>query len=214
MADELVTRVTGQQQAQDVPIEIQLVMTDRALFGGDDVPAQLHGYGTVPAAWVRRLLAAPEGGDDAGRSRAAAWLRRLYTSPTSDDLVAMDSARRTFDGGLRRFVVTRDGATCRTPWCDAPVRHIDHVQDHADGGPTSVENGQSLCVRCNHTKQLPEWSAARAPDVVQWPTRHTVVTTTPTGHSYSSHAPPLVPGLVPDPSSPIELYFARLLGAA
>ncbi|MGW5238855.1 DUF222 domain-containing protein [Monashia sp. NPDC004114] len=291
MADELVMRVTGQARAQDVPVEVQLVMTDRALFAGDDRPAQLNGYGTVPAGWARELLAAPvdvdsvssralpfdavpaaavsadavsEEGDDGADgetrpdggicaervdgetcadgemradrgecrgverdpagdvegSRARMWLRRLYSDPSGTELVAMDSARRTFDGGLRRYLVARDAATCRTPWCDAPVRHLDHVHDHALGGPTSADNGQGLCVRCNHLKQLAGWSAARAPASRGGPggqasrPGHTVVTTTPTGHQYASQAPPLLPGLTLDPRNRIELYVAQLLYAA
>jgi hypothetical protein len=63
-----------------------------------------------------------------------------------------------FDGNLRRMLILRDG-TCRTPWCDAPIRHGDHITDAADGGPTSYTNGQGLCERCNQTKNLPGWTA-------------------------------------------------------
>jgi hypothetical protein len=213
MADELVVRLTGQRRAADVAVEVQLVMTDRALFAGDDVPAQLAGYGSVPATWARRLLEMPGLDDradgDAARSRA--WVRRLYTDPTASELVAMDSARRTFDGGLRRFLLARDGGVCRTPWCDAPVRHLDHVEDHASGGPTSAANGQGLCVRCNHTKQLPGWSAAAGAVSGQRAGPHRVLTTTPTGHSYESLAPPLVPGHVPDLRSALERHLEVLL---
>jgi hypothetical protein len=208
MADELVMRVTGQVHAQDVPVEVQLVMTDGALLSGDDTPAQLAGYGTVPAAWARDLLT-PHGDDDA---KAPVWLRRLFTEPDSSDLVAMESTRRTFDGGLRRFVLARDAATCRTPWCDAPVRHVDHIRDHAHGGPTHVGNGQGLCVRCNHTKQLPGWSAT-APAPPGGHGRHVVVTTTPTGHRYTSHAPPLLPGACTPGASPLERQLRLALAA-
>ncbi len=231
MADTLVTRATGQCAADAVPVEVQLVMTDRTLLAGDETPAQLSGYGTVPAAWARLLLLSPSPSagtstgsgtpgatDEVGRRAATVWLRRLYTHPATGALVAMDSTRRTFDGGLRAYLLTRDTATCRTPWCDAPARHLDHVTDHAHGGPTTVANGQSLCVRCNHTKQLPGWHATPAPDAVPDPVggssdrharaptvrthrRHTVITTTPTGHRYSSTAPPLLPGHPPDPST-------------
>ena len=220
MADELVVRVTGQKRAEDVSIEVQLVMTDRALFGGDDVPAQLAGYGSVPAAWARRLLvpaaSRQEGrapGDAALGTRAQVWVRRLYADATASDLVAMDSSRRTFDGGLRRFLIVRDGTVCRTPWCDAPVRHLDHVEEHASGGSTSADNGQGLCVRCNHTKQLPGWRAVAgpAPAPGQRAGPHRVVATTPTGHAYESLAPPLVPGHRPDLFSALERHLEVLL---
>ena len=49
MADTLVERVTGQAIAPDVPVEVQVVITDRALLAGDDTPAHVPGYGPVPA---------------------------------------------------------------------------------------------------------------------------------------------------------------------
>ena len=96
----------------------------------------------------------------------------------------MDSRRRTFEGELRRFLVLRDG-TCRTPWCDAPVRHADHVIRARDGGTTTAANGQGLCESCNYAKEAPGWQASRIPDQP----RHLVEITTPTGHTHLSAAP-------------------------
>lgn len=56
MADTLVERLTGQAQADAVPVEVQVVMSEGALFAGADTPAQVPGYGTVPAQWARDLL--------------------------------------------------------------------------------------------------------------------------------------------------------------
>ena len=209
MCDALVTRLTGQASADAVPVEIQLVMTDRTLLASDDTPAQVPCYGSVPARWARSLV---QGGDSTDAEARAVWVRRLYTHPVDGSLVALDSTRRTFTGGLRRFVLARDAGTCRTPWCDAPARHVDHVEEHAGGGPTSVDNAQGLCVRCNHTKQLPRWSAR---SVVPPPGAgsHVVLTTTPTGHTYASHAPPLLPGLPYAPSSAFEGYLDSLTAA-
>ncbi len=204
MADLLVERVTGQATATAVPVEVQVVITDRALLSHDPTPAQVPGYGTVPAGWARDLVR---------QTPEAVWLRRLYTHPDDGTLVAMDSTRRLFDGGLRRFLVARDG-TCRTPWCDAPIRHLDHVVDHASGGPTSAHNGQGTCERCNHTKQQPGWHARPQPASPPGSWRpHTVVTVTPTGHRYASTAPPVLPGEKPDRFSPLERHLETLLAA-
>jgi hypothetical protein len=47
MADTLVALVTGQQVADELPIEIQVIITDRALLHGDTTPAHIPGYGPV-----------------------------------------------------------------------------------------------------------------------------------------------------------------------
>ena len=172
MADTLVERVTGHAAAA-VPVEVQLVMTDTALLGEDSTPAHVHGYGPIPAPWARAWLA---------DTTAAVWLRRLSSRPSDQSLVAMESTRRRFTGGLRRFLVARD-QTCRTPWCDAPIRHVDHPTRHADHGSTTAGNGQGLCVACNLAKEAPGWRARTRDD-------GEVQTRTPTGHRYTSPVPP------------------------
>ena len=39
-----------------VGLDIQLVMSDRTLFDGDNEPAILTGYGPIPAVLARRLV--------------------------------------------------------------------------------------------------------------------------------------------------------------
>jgi hypothetical protein len=178
MADALVERITGTAGGVS-GIEIQLVMTDRTLFQGDSEPARLAGYGIVPAGWAREILVRDQ------NTAMDLWLRRLYTAPGSGDLVAVESRARLFPPGLRRFVQVRDH-TCRTPYCDAPIRHLDHVLPWHSGGTTNQSNGAGLCEACNHAKEVPGWSAQPRPGP-----RHTLQLTTPTGHSYQSTAPPL-----------------------
>ncbi|MDF2093770.1 DUF222 domain-containing protein [Knoellia sp. 3-2P3] len=196
MADTLVERLTGQATAAAVPLEVQLVLPAETLLGGDE-PATLPGEHPVPAAFARRLLTdTADCADSCSDAGAALTLRRLFTTPTGDQLVAMDSRRRVFDGQLRRFLTLRD-QSCRTPWCDAPIRHADHVVPDRAGGPTSAPNGQGLCAACNHAKEAPGWSAvATAPGPTAADPHappHRVRTTTPTGHTYDSTAPPLLP---------------------
>ena len=201
MADALVERTTGKAGGIS-GIEIQLVMTDRTLFQGASEPARLPGYGVVPAGWAREILLADNaGGTDQDQSMNA-WLRRLYTAPGTGNLVAMDSRARLFPPGLRRFVRVRD-ATCRTPFCDAPIRHLDHILPWHSGGTTDQINGAGLCEACNHTKETPGWSAHPRPGP-----RHTFLLTTPTGHSYLSTAPPL-PGAPSPGPRPLESAPSR-----
>lgn len=182
MADALVERVTGQAQADAVPVEINLVMTDRALFSpsapGSAEPALVDASIPVPADIARALVLN-------GPAGAPRWLRRLYVSPDDGQLVAMDSRRRTFTSAQQRFLRVRDAGLCRTPWCEAPARHADHVQPSELGGPTRIDNAQSYCASCNYAKQAPGWSMR----VESRAGPHEVVLTTPTGHRYRSRAP-------------------------
>ncbi|UWX95910.1 HNH endonuclease [Arthrobacter zhaoxinii] len=193
MADTLVERITGLTQADRVPMEVQLVMTDRTLLAGAEDPAYLQGYGVVPAMWARdavRKAGHKERTERTGRRGAPSapdlWLRRLYTAPTSGELIGMDSKARFVPEALSRFISTRD-ETCRTPWCNAPIRHRDHIRPHHLGGRTSSDNLQGLCEACNHAKEAAGWRA----EGIDNPDRHTVAITTPTGHTYQSTAPPL-----------------------
>ncbi|MEO3933480.1 DUF222 domain-containing protein [Micrococcaceae bacterium Sec7.4] len=182
MADTLVERTTGTPGGIS-GIEIQLVMTDRTLLQGDSEPARLPGYGIVPAGWARGMLT--HAGASGEERAVTTWLRRLYTAPGTGELTALDSRARLFPPGLRRFLTARDD-TCRTPYCDAPIRHFDHIIPWHNGGTTSQNNGAGLCEACNHTKETPGWSSRPRPGP-----RHTLQITTPTGHTYHSTAPPL-----------------------
>ncbi|UKA62660.1 HNH endonuclease [Arthrobacter sp. FW306-04-A] len=206
MADALVERTTG-TPAGISGVEVQLVMTDRTLFQGDAEPARLPGYGIVPAGWARAILTGNQGpadGNQDGGKRPChvdpgqrgkgqdlkLWLRRLYTAPGTGELVGVDSRARLFPAGLRRFIQARDD-TCRTPYCDAPIRHFDHVVPWHDGGTTSLANGAGLCESCNHTKELTGWTAQTGAATTSPGTRHVLDIRTPTGHTYRSTAPPL-----------------------
>ncbi len=183
MADALVERTTGTPGGIS-GVEIQLVITDRTLFQGDAEPARLPGYGTVPAGWARERIGAKD-------RDFKTWLRRLYTHPGTGELVGMDSRARLFPPGHRRFIQTRDD-TCRTPYCDAPIRHLDHIIPWHTGGSTTSTNGAGLCEACNHTKETPGWKARPSPgSASSIGARHTIELTTPTGDTYRSTAPPL-----------------------
>ena len=97
----------------------------------------------------------------------------------------MDARTRLFPTSLARFVRLRD-RVCRTLWCDAPIRHIDHAHDHQHGGPTEAINGQGLCEACSHAKQAPGWHARPSNG-----TGHQIETTTPTGHRHHTRPPAL-----------------------
>lgn len=275
MADTLVERVTGQAHADQVPIEVSLVLTPAALTGGcgcggrrgddgvrddtegddtegDDTeredtegddkgvrtgeraepavldrddrddrderderdereePAVLERYGPIPAGLARALIA-PTSTDGGAFSRPGAWsgsraaddgpvwVRRVLVDPDDGTVTGIeatrhrlgspaladrvkrwftgqrddqrddqsdchgddaggscDGARRVFTGLVRRLILARD-QSCRTPYCDAPIRHIDHIQAVSRGGSTTVANGQGVCERFNYVKEIPGW---------------------------------------------------------
>ena len=190
MADTLVCRATGQATADGVPVEIQLVMSDEALLGNGSTPARLVGHGPVPAGVARELA---RRASEAGQAR----VRRLYVRPGGGQLVAMESRKRRFPKGLAGLIASRD-EICRTPWCGAPVRHIDHVIPAHAGGATSAVNGQGLCVQCNLVKEHPGWLARPGPD-------GEVITTSPSGHEHTSWSSPMVGSGLESTSTPTFL---------
>lgn len=74
-------------------------MTDRTLAGADPEPAQLVGYGPLPAPVARDLVRADE--------KAQVWVRRVYTDPTTGDLAGTDARRRDFPMAARMFLTAR-----------------------------------------------------------------------------------------------------------
>jgi hypothetical protein len=205
MCDLLVERVTGQADATDLNLEVAVVISASSLFGVDDQPAKLVGRrggdsGTLPAGLARRLAVSD-----------SAWARRLVCDPADGTLLSMDTKKRRFDGALRKFIIYRDGVS-RRPNSDTPIYDIDHVNRHADGGPTSALNGEGLGLGDHHTLDLPGWTVAAvngdAAEGVRW--------TTPTGHTYSSKPPPILgygnrrrrPPLIEVYAHPINVEYA------
>lgn len=186
MVDAALRRLSGRTLGERQPVAVNLVMTDRALTGiGDPTrsafePAHIVGHGPVPAAEARDLLR---------DEQTHVWLRRLFSTPDGSELAILESSQRLVSGTLRRAVVLRDDR-CRTPWCDAPIAVVDHVQRYSEGGATSLRNTQGLCVRCNLTKEEPGWRSSPDPDIES--RRHRVTLTTPTGLTYESVPPPLL----------------------
>jgi hypothetical protein len=127
-----------------VGVQVNLVITDFSAFGTADNPAEVFGLGPIPAPLARELI-------QEAVAKHAATLKKLYTDPTSGALVAMESRSRVFPDQLGQLIAFRD-QHCRHPYCDSPIKHLDHIHPHAHGGPTSFGNGQGLCARHNLIK--------------------------------------------------------------
>jgi hypothetical protein len=86
----------------------------------------------------------------------------------------------------RRFVTVRD-RTCRHPGCGRPVARVDldHVDAHADGGPTDCDNLCCLCRRHHRLKTHARgWRFVLTDHGVLW-------VTTPSGITRSTRPPGL-----------------------
>ncbi len=194
-ADTFVARLTGLDTTRATPVAVNLVISVESLLGHSSEPGFLHALtttagrptgrgsigGYIPAGLCADLVSLAT-----ADSRAS--LRRLFTAPGDDQLVAMENRARLFDRQLAMMINFRDGGLCRTVWCDAPVRHADHVTAAADDGATSLGNGQGLCEACNLVKETPGWDSWATTDDRG---RHEVGTLTPHGHLHLSHPPGL-----------------------
>ncbi|QTE27873.1 HNH endonuclease signature motif containing protein [Pengzhenrongella sicca] len=149
----------------------QLLITAAAttLLGLDDTPADLAGYGPIPADLAREI------------ATDATW-RRIFTDPGSGLVTAVGT--RTYRPGadLTRTVVARD-RTCTFPGCRMPAWRCD--LDHRDpynhhdpdaGGQTCPENLHCLCRHHHRLKTYAGWHVTRDASTgdTHWitPTRH------------------------------------------
>ncbi|MCQ1951523.1 DUF222 domain-containing protein [Arthrobacter sp. zg-Y859] len=158
--------------------EIMVLINAETLFGADDQPAELHGYGPISAEAARRL------------ARNAAGWTGLAQDPQTGEILGV-GRRRKVPAGLRRWLRARDG-TCRFPGCRVSTANadIDHTVDWVKGGSTDHGNLEHLCRRHHRFKTLGYWKACQpSPGVIEW--------TSPTGRVYRTE-----PYLELDPPGP------------
>ncbi|WP_159539647.1 HNH endonuclease signature motif containing protein [Aeromicrobium sp. 9AM] len=176
MTQTLVERVTGQRYADDTRVEVHLVMDAPTMFGEGGEPVDLTGYGPISPAVADDIIArAPNPS-----------IRRLLVDPIDGTLVVREPRRRHFDPATAGHIRARD-RWCRQPGCDLKIRHSDHIHANEFGGLSTKDNGQGLCIRSHTLKHLPGWS------VTTKDKGKTVTWKTPTGHTYTSKPPPLLP---------------------
>jgi hypothetical protein len=133
------------------------------------------------------------------------WIAAIAAVAALVWMAAMESRSRFFPRGPAGFIGMRY-RTCRTPYCDAPIRHRDHATPRNRGGPTTATNGLGECERCNYTKEAPGWRVAAGDENGV----HTAEFVTPTGARYRSTAPPL-PGAPTITVSEVEIRIGIAL---
>lgn len=142
---DLLTRINPEYQPHRRPVTVNITMDLPTALGLADNPAELAGYGPIPASVARTL------------SADGKW-RRFITDPVSGNL--LDYGRETYlpPQQLVDFLTARD-RICRFPSCSQPARvsDIDHAQPWENGGKTSAENLGLLCRRHHRMKTHDGW---------------------------------------------------------
>ncbi|MBT1003066.1 HNH endonuclease [Paenarthrobacter sp. DKR-5] len=114
---------------------------------GADIPADLDGYGPIPAETARRLAA------------GCPSLYRLLTHPETGAVLSVGRDAYTAPKSLARYLAQRDG-TCRFPGCNRAVRscQLDHTTEWQHGGTTSAGNLAHLCPKHHRFKTIGRWT--------------------------------------------------------
>ncbi|MBP3036928.1 DUF222 domain-containing protein [Arthrobacter sp. zg-ZUI100] len=155
---------TDSDDGEDLPplppgtvAEIMVLINADTLFGADDAPAELAGYGPIAAEAARRLA-----------RTALRWTGLVQDRATGHILGV--GRRRKVPAGLRRWLQARD-QTCRFPGCSTGTSRAeaDHTIPWAAGGPTEHWNLANLCKKHHLFKTLGHWKARQvSPGVLEW----------------------------------------------
>jgi hypothetical protein len=129
------------------------------LLGLRDNPAELHGYGPLPAN-LARLLATD-----------ADWQRFIH-DPLTGAPVDLGRTRRHPDAALRRWIIARD-KTCLFPHCYRPAADCepDHNPAWTAFGGTNKDTLSQLCPK-HHKVRHHGWTYQRHPDRITWTSPH------------------------------------------
>ncbi|MWV58617.1 HNH endonuclease signature motif containing protein [Rathayibacter sp. VKM Ac-2754] len=163
-----------------VRAEVRLTLAASTASGADDAPADLDGYGLVPADVARELVG------------VGASFTRILTDPATGAVASVGRTHRVPPPRMRLHLQLRD-RTCRFPGCTRPAStaEADHTLEWRNGGHTALDNLASLCTSHHHVRHGDRWTYRLHPDgTTDW--------TTPTGRRVTTH-PPALPGRPPEP---------------
>lgn len=142
---DLLGRISNDYQPHRRPVSINITMDLPTALGLADNPAELAGYGPIPASVARHL------------SSDAKW-RKFVTDPGTGNLLYLGRDFYAPSQQLVDFLTARD-RTCRFPGCSQPARisDIDHAIPWEEGGETSAANLGLLCRRHHRMKTHDGW---------------------------------------------------------
>jgi Domain of unknown function (DUF222) len=177
----------GQRLARgrgDRPVSVGVTVPLSTLIGLDDQPAELAGYGPIPASVARRLAA------------HGTW-RRILTDPVSGAVLDYGTTRYRPPPDLVEIVHLRD-RTCRWPGCHHPAARTqtDHTTPASAGGATSAAGLGPECWPCHLARTHTGWAVDQPqPGRFEW--------TAPDGHRYTVDPDPVGP-IIEDGETPPE----------
>ncbi|BBE23207.1 hypothetical protein MN0502_20900 [Arthrobacter sp. MN05-02] len=155
-----------------VRASINVTVPVLTLLGVDDAPADLEGYGPVPADIARRLAA------------HAPSFTRLLTHPETGAVLSVGRTTYAVPADLKKWLRVRD-RTCRHPGCNVAASRceLDHTQPWSQQGTTTHENLAHLCRKHHMLKSEGIWHYRQSD-------AGTLTATSPTGRTYISDPEP------------------------
>ncbi|WP_248764073.1 HNH endonuclease signature motif containing protein [Pseudarthrobacter sp. SSS035] len=173
-----------------------------SLLGLTEEPAEVDGFGPVPASIARRLVA-----------DGASSFYRVLVDPRDGASLEIGRTSYRLPESLKRWLRMRDGA-CTFPGCSN--QSLDNENDHLtawqDGGTTGISNLGQVCPKHHRLKHTSAWTPAQAThnEPPGW--------ISPTGRHYPpeqqdrepTHWPP---GCTPHAPSPLEHATMMYLAA-
>jgi len=156
---------SAQQGRQDcppaptIPALVQITLDLPTLLGLQNNPAELHGYGPLPAALARALAV------------NADW-QRFLQDPITGAPHDLGRTRRHPDADLRRWIIARD-RTCLFPECYRPAADCepDHNPAWEHHGRTDKDQLHQLCPK-HHKVRHHGWRYQPHPDRITWTSPH------------------------------------------
>ncbi|TLM84865.1 DUF222 domain-containing protein [Pseudarthrobacter sp. NamE2] len=180
--------------------EVLVTVPVFALLGLTDEPAELDGYGPIPASMARKLLA-----------NGAESFRRVLVDPSDGTPLEIGRTSYRLTKAMKKALQLRDGK-CTFPGCNnnSLDNETDHLQAWQHGGTTGISNLAQLCPKHHHLKHNSRWTPTPATknEPPGW--------TSPTGRHYQAEQADKEPtywppGCLPSNTSPFEDALLQVL---